>query len=323
MKTLLSEEDALKILRSGGIVAVPTETVYGLACVAENKDAVAEIYAIKQRPADNPLICHFYSLEQLKQYVQPINDIEEVLIQHFCPGPLSFVLTLRKNSPLSFATGGRESVVARIPAHPLFLSLLTKMNKPLAAPSANTSGKFSATNAQMVLHDLGDKIQGVLDGGESINGLESTIIQTTSEEIIILRPGVIGPNELEEILKEKFPNIKIHYGTSAQTTPGAHYKHYAPHTPLFEIKNISEWIPDSSSALITVDEILNTIHRQANILSLGSIHQPNKIASSLYKTMFLLDEMHLKQAFVFLPEITDAHWHITIRNRLNKMLEAD
>lgn len=166
MKTLLSEEEALKILRSGGIVAVPTETVYGLACVAENKDAVAEIYAIKQRPADNPLICHFYSLEQLKQYVQPINDIEEVLIQHFCPGPLSFVLTLRKNSPLSFATGGRESVVARIPAHPLFLSLLTKMNKPLAAPSANTSGKYSATNAQMVLHDLGDKIQGVLDGGE-------------------------------------------------------------------------------------------------------------------------------------------------------------
>jgi L-threonylcarbamoyladenylate synthase len=319
MHKIVNEQEALQILLSGGVVALPTETVYGLACVAENPSAVDRIYDIKQRPKDNPLICHFHSIEQIAFYVSTLNNIERTLIEHFCPGPVSFLLPLKLDSPLLPATGGRNSVVARIPAHPMFLSILRQINKPLAAPSANTSGRYSAVNATMVLQDIGEHIDGLLDGGECVNGIESTIIQVQNNEVIILRPGVIGPEEIVYALATAGISAVVKYGNAAETTPGAKYKHYAPNTPLLEINNLDHFTLKDKEMLITVDEHVNSFSTD-KCISLGSLYNGKKIAANLYKTMFLLDQLNVDKAFVYLPQIADLHWDTSIRNRLNKMI---
>ncbi len=322
MKKVINEQEALSILLSGGVVALPTETVYGLACVAENSNAVERIYNIKQRPKDNPLICHFYSVKQIAEYVNTLSKTEETLLEHFCPGPLSMLLPLKDNSPLLPATGGRNSVVARVPAHPLFLALLLQINKPLAAPSANTSGKYSAVNSEMVIRDIGEKIDGVIDGGECRNGIESTIIQVQNDNVTILRPGVIGPGEIADVLLNSGIKATIQYGTAVQTTPGARYKHYAPNTPLTEISELNQIKIRDDESLITVDEYFD-VQLQERCISLGSLSKPEQIAARLYKTMFFLDQLNVKKAWLYLPEIPDAHWNATIRNRLNKILHTN
>jgi L-threonylcarbamoyladenylate synthase len=145
----LTISQAGNILKQGGIIAFPTETVYGLGAVASNGQAVEKIYKAKHRPADNPLICHFYSINQIKTYVKDMPEIVELLFKHFSPGPLSILLNLPENSPLAPATRGSDTVICRIPDHPLALELVKEVGEPLAAPSANTSGKMSGTTAEV------------------------------------------------------------------------------------------------------------------------------------------------------------------------------
>jgi tRNA threonylcarbamoyl adenosine modification protein (Sua5/YciO/YrdC/YwlC family) len=214
MPNLITEELAFERLLAGGVVAVPTETVYGLACLAESADAVARVFKIKKRPSDNPLICHFHSVSQISAYVQPLSETEKILFDHFSPGPLSLLLRLNENSPLYPATRSGRTVVVRIPAHPVFLSLLKKINKPIAAPSANTSGRYSAVNTQMVLADVGALTDGIIEGGECVNGIESTIVEVSDKQVTILRPGVIGPDDLQDVLQSNEIDVPVRYGTT-------------------------------------------------------------------------------------------------------------
>lgn len=321
MNKLITEEEAVQILERGGVVALPTETVYGLACSAKNAAAVARVYQIKNRPADNPLICHFHSVEQLIHYIETPNETEQVLLSHFTPGPLSFLFRLKPDSPLQPATGGRQTLVARIPAHPLFLSILKKLNQPIAAPSANTSGKYSATTAEMVLHDLGHRIDGVVNGGISRAGLESTIIQVTESAVLILRPGVIGPDDIREVLRSANMDKPVIYARSIETTPGSKYKHYAPDTPLRLLNNLSELPNDQPVALLTVDEISISEKSMVDVYSLGSVHQPQQIAANLYRTLFEMDQKKYPVAYLFLPPLSDKHWQHTLQNRIQKMIQ--
>jgi L-threonylcarbamoyladenylate synthase len=321
MPNLITEELAFERLLAGGVVAVPTETVYGLACLAESADAVARVFKIKKRPSDNPLICHFHSVSQISAYVQPLSETEKILFDHFSPGPLSLLLRLNENSPLYPATRSGRTVVVRIPAHPVFLSLLKKINKPIAAPSANTSGRYSAVNTQMVLADVGALTDGIIEGGECVNGIESTIVEVSDKQVTILRPGVIGPDDLLDVLQSNEIDVPVRYGTTEQTTPGTKYKHYAPKTKIREITSPDQFSSDKRVVFISTDEYTSRI-QNVHTLSLGSLQYPRQIASTLYQTMFKLDQLHADEALIFLPEINNKHWQITIRNRLNKMLSS-
>jgi len=223
-------EEATYLLRSGEIVAFPTETVYGLGADATNERAVKKIFQAKGRPADNPLIVHVATKEQVANLVEHIPSYVEILMEHFSPGPITYVL--KSNGKVASAvTGGLDTVGVRIPNHPVALQLLQTCNIPLAAPSANVSGKPSPTSADHVAYDMDGKIAGIIDGGPSKNGLESTVVDCTKEVPVILRLGGISANQIESVVGA----VDVLTQTSAQHTPkspGLKYKHYAPEVPL-------------------------------------------------------------------------------------------
>jgi len=316
-------EEAVVVLKRGGIVALPTETVYGLAADATSAGAVKKIFVAKNRPADNPLICHFYSIEQVKQYVETVPAYAVVLIDEFCPGPLSFLLPLKNDSLLLTATAGKSSVVCRIPQHWLMLAIITQLNVPLAAPSANTSGKISPVNAQMVEDDLGKKIDGIVDGGECVVGVESTIIDCRNpDQISILRPGVIGKTELEEVLTKHHITVPIiESANESQVVPGNKYPHYSPTTPvklihsLDELKDITDDI-----VIISSDEKLNTVKEfNCRKLSLGSITDTELVAQNLYKNLKAIDDLKVSVAYYLETDWGQTSVGKAVENRLGKV----
>ncbi|GDX51690.1 threonylcarbamoyl-AMP synthase [Bacteroidota bacterium] len=318
----VSIDEATKILYKGGVIAIPTETVYGLAADATNKKAIERIFEIKNRPSDNPLICHFYSFEQAKIFLNSYPKYVELIVNQFTPGPISFLLPLKLPSALQAATRGSAHVIIRIPMHELLLKLLKKISFPLAAPSANTSGKYSATTAEMVEADLGKKIDGVLDGGASSVGLESTILDCRSkDEIRILRPGLIGKEDIEWCLRNE--NIKVIDALSIeQTTPGSKYKHYSPLTPVFQIQSEKEIPSKKNIAVIGLAEnIINfSSNENLKLISLGSENNLTEVASMLYRKMFELDELKVTEAYLLKRDFGNSAIGKAISNRLEHML---
>lgn len=233
-------QSAAGILQKGELVAFPTETVYGLGANALNPGAVRKIFAVKNRPADNPLIVHVTSLEQAATLVKGMPPAAISLARHFWPGPLTLVLPKKAVVP-EVITGGLSSVAVRVPAHPLALKLIRAAGFPLAAPSANLSGRPSPTTAAHVLEDLAGQIEAVLDGGPCTIGLESTVLSLLSTPPTLLRPGGIGLAELEEICGEKIADLSAHGENKddfigAPHSPGMKYKHYAPCLPLYLVE---------------------------------------------------------------------------------------
>lgn len=224
----VSFKDAARLLASGGVVAVPTETVYGLAARADNPRAIARIFKIKGRPADNPLIVHVANLKQMQPLVKSIPE-HISKIKKFWPGPLTVVMPANKTSVPGIVRAGLSTVALRIPAHPLFLKLL-KITGPLAAPSANPSGYPSPTSAAHVLADYKNALP-VLDGGQALHGVESTVIFfDNSGEWQILRAGAISS---EMLAKELGPPKNNHNKKRpAVCAPGMKYRHYAPQAKL-------------------------------------------------------------------------------------------
>jgi L-threonylcarbamoyladenylate synthase len=218
---------AAEILRAGGLVAFPTETVYGLGADASNAKAVARLYATKGRPADHPVIVHFGSAEEAFMWARNVPQSARKLAARFWPGPLTLIL---KRSALArdFVTGGQDSVGLRVPSHPVAVELLKEFSSGIAAPSANRFGMVSPTTAAHVRADLGDEVELVLEGGPSNVGIESTIVDLSGEAPALLRPGAITKDQLENILgaeiRERTPDAPRH--------PGSFERHYAPRTPL-------------------------------------------------------------------------------------------
>lgn len=218
---------ACGLLSSGDVVAIPTETVYGLAADATNDKAVAKIYAIKQRPEFNPLIIHCHSAQQAKSYVQ-FDKRAEKLADAFWPGPITFVLKRYPDSAISFlASSGLETLAVRIPAHPVAQALIKAYSKPLAAPSANLSQTISPTSAIDVQASLGNRVPLIIDGGQTRVGVESTIIDLTEAIPHILRPGGISVEQIQSVIGTVDLSRR-----AAIKAPGMMARHYAPSVPM-------------------------------------------------------------------------------------------
>ena len=223
---------AVEAIKKGGLVVFPTETVYGLGANALLPEAVEKIFRVKGRPKDNPLIVHGAFLEQLLPLVKEFPSRAKMLAEKFWPGPLTIILPASEKVN-RVVTAGLDTIAIRIPAHPLALKLLTDANVPVAAPSANLSGKPSSTCVEHVIRDLGDKVDFIIDGGNCSVGLESTVVDLSGDSPVILRPGGISREDLINICK----NVKMeNIFTDKPRSPGMKYRHYAPAAELLVIE---------------------------------------------------------------------------------------
>ncbi len=230
---------AAEVIRSGGLVAFPTETVYGLGADALNPEAVRSIYAAKGRPSDNPLILHVASLDQAEGLVF-MNDTARRLAKTFWPGPLTLVLPAKSCVP-AVTRGGLDTAAVRMPDNPTALALIRDSHTPIAAPSANTSGRPSPTDAASVLADMDGRIAMILDGGRVRVGIESTVIDITNpERPLLLRPGGMPIKTLEQILGAK---LGVPDSKSSRRSPGTRYRHYSPSVPV-KIWHFGESFPE-------------------------------------------------------------------------------
>jgi L-threonylcarbamoyladenylate synthase len=224
--------EAAKLLRDGGLVAFPTETVYGLGGDATNERAVATIFEAKGRPKFNPLISHVLDAEQAQQYVQ-WNAIADELAKLFWPGPLTLVLPRTVNSPIALlTTAGLDTAAVRAPSHSVAQGLIRAAGRPIAAPSANRSGSVSPTTAEHVAMSLGDRVKLILDGGPCLVGLESTVLDLTSERPTLLRPGGATREAIEAAIGPIALSDALPSGDTARKSPGQLKSHYAPARPV-------------------------------------------------------------------------------------------
>lgn len=224
-------EQAAELLRSGGLVALPTETVYGIAADARNGEAVAKIFVAKGRPQDNPLIVHVTGPEMLPGLVREVPERAQLLMAAFCPGPLTIIMP-RGPEVAAECCAGLDTVGIRMPSHPVARAVIQKSGCAFAAPSANLSGKPSPTNAQDVFEDMDGRLPLILDGGDCDVGVESTVVSVAGEKPVLFRPGHITLEDLERALGEEVEVShaileKLPEGETAQS-PGMKYKHYAP-----------------------------------------------------------------------------------------------
>lgn len=232
-------EEAAALIKKDEVVAFPTETVYGLGANAYSTEAVEKIFQAKGRPTDNPLIIHIADVGTLKEVASEIPESAEKLINAFWPGPLTLVLP--KKGPLSpLVTAGLETVGIRMPKHPVALKLIRLSGVPLAAPSANRSGKPSPTTGAHVQLDLEGKIAGIVDAGPTGVGVESTVVDCTTNPVTILRPGGITAEQLIEILGEVQVDPALGDEKLPPKSPGVKYTHYAPNAPLYLVESVND-----------------------------------------------------------------------------------
>ncbi len=224
--------EAARLLRDGGLVAFPTETVYGLGGDATNERAVAAIFEAKGRPHFNPLIAHVLDASEAKRFVQ-WNETAEKLAARFWPGPLTFVLPRSKDSPIALlASAGLDTVAIRAPAHPVAQALIRAAGRPIAAPSANRSGAVSPTRAEHVAESLGERVPLILDGGPCLVGVESTVIDLTTTLPTLLRPGGATREAIEAVIGTIAVSAALPSGDAARSSPGQLESHYAPSRPV-------------------------------------------------------------------------------------------
>ncbi len=245
-------ESAARVLQAGGTVAFPTETVYGLGADATKPAAIVKIFQAKERPADNPLIIHLYSFEQLDRYCSAVSDVADKFLKAFCPGPLTLVLPKRAVIT-DLATAGLNSVAVRFPAHPTARELLRLANLPIAAPSANRSGRPSATTFEAVVDDLDGRITAVVCDEPSPIGLESTVVDMTGEIPIVLRAGGVSLEALQAI--EPTTIMRTQAVDSSVNSPGLRHRHYQPLARVVLCRSLRDVSIDSpkSSAFIGLE----------------------------------------------------------------------
>ncbi|MEM2945679.1 MAG: L-threonylcarbamoyladenylate synthase [Thermoproteota archaeon] len=251
-------QEAAAVLRSGGLVAFPTETVYGLGADAFNRDAVLKIFAAKKRPPDNPVIVHVSSMEMLKEVSTSIPPRAEKLVRELWPGPLTIVVPRSRKVPPA-VSAGLETVAVRMPAHNVALGLIEQLGSPIAAPSANLSGRPSPTNARDVYEDLNGSIDMIIDAGETFIGVESTVIQVSEKKSLILRPGPIPLETLRKYLGdvEVHPSILSGGFQGVPASPGMKYRHYAPRADMIVVEG-DNYEKKVAKIVETVEEYLKS-----------------------------------------------------------------
>ncbi len=316
---------AARMLRDGECVAFPTETVYGLGANAWDAQAVQRIFTAKGRPADNPLIVHCHSQDQLESVVRSYPDDAKRLMDRFWPGPLSLVLPKSKHIP-AVVSAGLDSVAMRIPDHPVALELLRLARIPIAAPSANISGRPSPTRATHVQQDLNGKIAAIVDGGRTGYGLESTVLDCTCNPFRLLRPGGITLEQLQttcfiHIDPGIYGNIK-----DKPRSPGMKYQHYSPDAFLVLVvgENIGPAVQDliktkqsehKKIGVMTVTEHVND-YQGVTVLDMGSNQELETVASRIYHLLRHVDALGLE--YVIVEGLPETHIGMAIMNRLRK-----
>lgn len=341
MKTVLEKLDtenideriikkAGTILREGGLVAFPTETVYGLGGDALNPQSSQKIYVAKGRPSDNPLIVHIAKLEQLEDIAKDIPKDAYKMAEKFWPGPLTMILHKKSCVPKE-TTGGLETVAVRMPFHQGALKLIEESGGFIAAPSANRSGRPSPTKASHVIDDLYGLIDMILDGGQVGIGLESTIIDMSEEKPVILRPGFVTKKMLKEICSEieTDPGIGNNIGKEREPkAPGMKYRHYAPYGQLIVVEG------EEKKVISTINYLVQERRMQGKrtgvlaleetkkayvsdiVKSIGSRHNEEEIARSLFSALREFDELGVD--FIYSEAFYTPHMGQAIMNRLLK-----
>ena len=295
MKTTIGTniQKAISLLKEGETVAIPTETVYGLAADSTNEDAVLKIFEAKGRPTSNPLILHFPRIDAVYPYVAEFPEVLLHLASVFCPGPLTFILPKSSLVP-SIITAGQETVAVRIPEHPMTLELLKQIDFPLAAPSANRYGGISPTTAAHVESQLANRIPYILDGGPCETGLESTIVGLSDGKVIVYRLGGVSIENLSEALGY-VPEIKneLHHGV---VTSGMVKYHYATETPLFFMQEDKDTYADSDGFILFSRSNTHAISNESYYLSdSGEMAQA---AKNLYAALHEMDQRGYSRIFI-------------------------
>lgn len=326
MKTerLTAEQTARagEILKKGGLVAIPTETVYGLAANALDGNAVARIFQAKGRPMDNPLIVHIAGIEELDPLVAFVPSTVYDLAEAFWPGPLTIILEKSDLIP-DEVSAGLDTVAVRMPAHPVARKIIRAAGVPLAAPSANTSGKPSPTTAKHVLDDLDEKVEAVLDGGACSVGVESTVITLATRHPRVLRPGKVTPEELSAVLGEdvEIDDAVLHRMEegAVAASPGMKYKHYSPKANVVivtgSIEAFTDYVnkrdPKTTAALVFDGEEKN-LH--CTCLPFGKEKDDLAHANRLFADLRKCDDLGMKNVYVRCPGKTGVG--LAVMNRL-------
>ena len=305
-----NEENSIKtaahILKKGGIVAVPTETVYGLAASALNGEAITKVFSAKGRPQDNPLIVHIDSLEMLKKIVKDVPDKAFLCAEKFWPGPLTMVLS-SNGYVCSQVSAGLSTVAVRMPSDETARKIIRLSGLPLAAPSANASGSPSPTSPQHVLDDLDGKIDAVIMGKSCQVGVESTVISVTEDGARLLRPGAVTL----EMLKEIFPDIVVDKAILSEpekhekvASPGMKYKHYAPKTTLYLVNADSsafcDFINREKEVAVCFKEDAEKIEGKTFVY--GEEENEEIMAQSIFNVLRTLDKEKVEKAYVHAPK---------------------
>ena len=315
---------AAEILLAGGLVAIPTETVYGLGANALDEVAVSKIFAAKGRPQDNPLIIHIAETKELERYCYHIPQAAYCLAERFWPGPLTMVLPCRQIVPAK-TTAGLETVAVRCPETEITREIIRLAGVPIAAPSANLSGKPSTTTAEHVLYDLDGKIEAIVDDGPSRVGVESTIVDLTQERPRLLRPGGITPEALRETLGDLVvdPAVLGNLPPNAVVrAPGMKYKHYAPQADVLIVTGNSENAAayvrrhfQPGNAVLCFEEELS-LYEGMNPHSYGSREDEASLTHSLFAVLRELDQKEIGTIFARCPEGGGRAY--AVQNRLKK-----
>lgn len=313
---------AVKILQEGGLVAFPTETVYGLGADASNETAINKVFEAKGRPYDHPLIVHIADIGKLDEWVQDVSVDARKLANAFWPGSLTLVLN-RQPHVADLVTAGQPTVAVRVPCHPVAQALLKAFGGGLVAPSANQFMHISPTTAAAVEEEIGGRVSMILDGGECEVGLESTIIDMSHDRPTILRPGMITAAQISDILDGKEVDV-IQSSSEKVRAPGMHHKHYAPdtRTTLIERMAIPEMIDDLPASQLPVAFMTHSnvhIPQREGVQQIQMPADAKGYAHDLYQQLRQLDHAGLQRIFIeTVPN--DPAWD-GIRDRLSKAAE--
>ena len=315
-------QQAVELLQQGEVVAIPTETVYGLAANALDGKAVEKIFAAKGRPQDNPLIVHIDSIEMWKTLVEPLPPEAVQLAQAFWPGPLTIILR-HKGTAAPEVCGGLDTIAVRMPSHPIAKEIIAKSGLPLAAPSANLSGSPSPTEAKYVWQDMQGRIPLVVDGGSCQVGVESTVVSLAEESPVLLRPGYITKEQMEQVLGKPVKvagavTRMLEQGETA-LSPGMKYKHYAPNAEITILKgdadqyrNYINQHKEEGVAALCFEEDCRDL--SVPVVVYGKEKDFDSQARELFSALRHLDEMGAKKVYARCPEVPGVA--LAVYNRL-------
>ena len=310
-------EEAAAVIRRGGLAAFPTETVYGLGADAQNGDAVRNIFRAKGRPMDNPLISHIAEFADAERFAREIPPKAEKLAAHFWGGPLTMIFKKRIGVP-DEVTAGLDTVALRLPSHSVANALIRLSKTPIAAPSANLSGSPSPTNAQHCIVDLDGRVDMIIDGGTSMIGIESTVIDMTAEIPTVLRPGMISPEEMAEIIGEVRYDGEL---KGAPKCPGMKYKHYSPKAEVYILNDISKadaFTEKNEKTCVIGKGVSGMNFKAAHIFDAGE--NDTEYAARLFYFLRMADDVGVKTVFAQMPG--EKGIGAALRNRLLKSADG-